>query len=138
MSKPTCVGFTDTYASSRFSAIALAACAYVRATARASTALAMPSPSTSMMPGKPRARSSRKRASACVNVLPGATSIYRWKGAVEEASEVLLVAKTTAARAGDLEAALAKLHPYEVPELVLVAADHVEAKYLAWLVESTR
>jgi periplasmic divalent cation tolerance protein len=75
---------------------------------------------------------------ACVNLLPGATSIYRWKGAVEEASEVLLVAKTTESRVAELESALSKAHPYEVPELVVLTAAHVEAKYLAWLVDETR
>lgn len=75
---------------------------------------------------------------ACVNVLPGATSIYSWKGAIEEASEVLLIAKTIRTRVAELERALAKAHPYEVPELVVVGAAHVESKYLAWLVDETR
>jgi periplasmic divalent cation tolerance protein len=74
-----------------------------------------------------------RRLVACVNVLGGATSVYRWKGAVEEAQEVLLVIKTSAARIAELEHALAELHPYEVPELVALEPAHVEAKYLRWL-----
>jgi periplasmic divalent cation tolerance protein len=73
---------------------------------------------------------------ACVNVVPGVVSIYRWKGAVERAPESLLVIKTRADRFEELRAALVALHPYEVPELlgVPVAAGH--APYLAWLDES--
>lgn len=73
------------------------------------------------------------RLAACVNVVPGLTSIYRWQGAVEQAEEVLLVVKSVAARRGDLERALARIHPYELPELVVLEPAHVEARYLAWL-----
>ncbi len=73
------------------------------------------------------------RTAACVNLLPGVTSIYRWQGAVHEDAEVLLVAKTRAERLSQIEALLARLHPYEVPELVVLAPEHVERKYLAWL-----
>ena len=74
-----------------------------------------------------------RRLAACVNVLSGATSIYRWRGAVEEAAEVLLVVKTDALRLPELEAALRELHPYELPELVALEPAHVEARYLEWL-----
>ncbi len=70
---------------------------------------------------------------ACVNVIPGITSVYRWKGQVQEDAEFLLVAKTVAGRIGELEAALAELHPYEVPECVALEPASVEARYLAWL-----
>lgn len=78
-----------------------------------------------------------RRLVACVNVLGGATSIYRWRGAVEEASEALLVMKTDARRLLELEAALRELHPYEVPELIALEAAHVERRYLHWLLEET-
>jgi periplasmic divalent cation tolerance protein len=78
-----------------------------------------------------------RRLAACVNILPAIRSVYRWKGAVEEADEVLLLAKTTAGRVSDVELALAELHPYEVPECVALALDRVEEKYLAWLVEAS-
>ncbi len=72
------------------------------------------------------------RCAACVNLLPGVTSIYRWQGAVQVDSEVLLVVKTRAERLSEIEALLARQHPYEVPELVVLAPAHVERKYLAW------
>lgn len=73
---------------------------------------------------------------ACVNVVPGVVSIYRWKGAVERELEVLLVIKTRAERFEALREALVSLHPYEVPELIAlpVAAGH--PPYLAWLDEA--
>jgi periplasmic divalent cation tolerance protein len=79
-----------------------------------------------------------RKLAACVNLVPGVRSVYRWKGAVEEADEVLLLAKTAEDRVEDLERALTGLHPYEVPECVVLEAGRVEARYLAWLVEATR
>jgi periplasmic divalent cation tolerance protein len=79
-----------------------------------------------------------KGLAACVSLVPSVRSIYRWKGEVEEADEVLLLAKTEAARLRELERALAEIHPYEVPECLVLAPEHVEAKYLAWLVDGTR
>jgi periplasmic divalent cation tolerance protein len=78
-----------------------------------------------------------RRLAACVNLVPGLTSVYRWKGAVERAAEVLMVIKTRSGCVRELEAALAELHPYEVPELVVLAPEHVEAKYLAWMAAET-
>ena len=74
-----------------------------------------------------------RRLAACVNLVPGVTSVYRWEGAVQEDPEVLLVCKTTAARIEAFERALAELHPYDVPECVALAPDSVEAGYLSWL-----
>ena len=74
---------------------------------------------------------------ACANLIPGIESIYRWRGAIEESREVLLVVKTTAGRLPELESRLSELHPYEVPELVVLAPDHVAAPYLAWLAAET-
>jgi periplasmic divalent cation tolerance protein len=74
---------------------------------------------------------------ACVNLVPGVTSIYRWKGALEESAEVLMLAKTTAARVAELEALLVELHPYDTPECVVLEPAHVEAKYLRWLQSET-
>jgi len=70
---------------------------------------------------------------ACVNLVGGVTSVYRWEGAVEEAREVLLVAKTLERRLAALERRLAELHPYDVPELVALVPGHVERKYAEWL-----
>lgn len=74
-----------------------------------------------------------RRAVACVNLVPDVESIYRWQGRVEESREVLMIVKTTAARIDELEALLAALHPYDVPECIAFAPDRVEAKYRAWL-----
>ncbi|MBM3987190.1 MAG: divalent-cation tolerance protein CutA [Planctomycetes bacterium] len=74
-----------------------------------------------------------RRLVACVTCLPGATSLYRWEGMVHEDTEVVLFAKTTAARVADLEHAFAELHPYKVPELLVLEPAHVGAPYLAWL-----
>lgn len=77
-----------------------------------------------------------ERLAACVNVLPGVRSVYRWQGAVEEADEVLLVAKTTRAALPALRARLPALHPYELPELVAVeVADGLPA-YLRWIADN--
>lgn len=70
---------------------------------------------------------------ACVNLVPGARSIYRWQGAVEESAEVLGVIKTTPAAAPRLIARLVELHPYDVPEAILVEVAGGHAPYLAWL-----
>jgi periplasmic divalent cation tolerance protein len=75
-----------------------------------------------------------ERLAACVSFQPGLASVYRWKGAVEEATEVLLLIKTTAERLPELERAFVRLHPYEVPEFIAFEPTHVAAPYLAWLV----
>lgn len=74
---------------------------------------------------------------ACVNVIPGVTSYYRWKGQLQRDAELLLVIKTRAACLDGLRATLARLHPYDVPELVALKVEDGLAPYLAWLDEST-
>ena len=73
------------------------------------------------------------RLAACVNVIGGLTSVYRWEGEVQQDDEVLLVVKTRAQRVEQLERQVRELHPYDVPEIVLLVPDHVETSYLAWL-----
>ena len=75
----------------------------------------------------------RRRACACGNVIPGLTSVYEWKGAVEQDAESLLVIKTRADRFADLEAAVAELHPYEGFELIALPVERVSAAYLGWI-----
>ena len=70
---------------------------------------------------------------ACVNILPGARSIYRWKGAIEDAGEWLLVIKTRRDRFASLRAAIAKLHSYEVPEVIALPVVDGSESYLSWL-----
>jgi periplasmic divalent cation tolerance protein len=78
-----------------------------------------------------------ERLAACVNILPVMTSVYRWKGTIEEDREQQLVIKTTSDRVEALEARFRELHPYELPEFLVVAATDGSAGYLAWLEEST-
>jgi periplasmic divalent cation tolerance protein len=74
---------------------------------------------------------------ACVNVLPPMTSIYRWKGQVAEDREQQIVIKTTHAGLGALERRLRELHPYELPEFIVLTAV-AGAAYGQWLNESVR
>jgi periplasmic divalent cation tolerance protein len=78
-----------------------------------------------------------ERLAACVNILAPCRSVYRWQGAVEDAEEVPLLIKTTAARYAELEAAIRTLHPYELPEIVAVPIAHGLPGYLAWLATET-
>ncbi|HYC47687.1 MAG TPA: divalent-cation tolerance protein CutA [Burkholderiales bacterium] len=78
-----------------------------------------------------------KRLAACVNVLTGCTSVYRWKGEVERADEVPVLIKTRAARYQELEAAIRELHPYELPEVVAVPIVRGLPDYLDWVAEET-
>ena len=75
---------------------------------------------------------------ACVNVVPGVVSIYRWKGQIEREGELLLVIKTRTERIEALREALVSLHPYEVPELIVLPITGGHAPYLAWLDENTQ
>jgi periplasmic divalent cation tolerance protein len=77
-----------------------------------------------------------ERLAACVNVLPVMTSVYRWRGVVEEEREQQLVIKTAAPRLAALEARLKELHPYELPEFLVIQVVSGSAAYLAWLAES--
>ena len=77
-----------------------------------------------------------ERLAACVNVLPVMTSTYRWKDAIEHDREQQLVMKTVASRVPALEARLRQLHPYELPEFLVLTSSGSDA-YLRWLGEST-
>jgi periplasmic divalent cation tolerance protein len=70
---------------------------------------------------------------ACVNILPGVQSIYRWQGAVESATEVLLLIKTSSARNQEVQSTVASLHSYEVPEFLVLPVLGGSNAYLAWL-----
>jgi periplasmic divalent cation tolerance protein len=74
-----------------------------------------------------------ERLAACVNVLPPMTSIYRWDGRVERAAEHQLVIKTKSDRVEAVKARLTSLHPYDVPELLVLSVADGAERYLAWI-----
>lgn len=74
-----------------------------------------------------------ERIAACVNLVGPVRSIYRWDGAVHNEAELLAVIKTTAARRDALIARLRELHPYDVPEILVMPVDHGLAGYLDWV-----
>lgn len=78
-----------------------------------------------------------RRLAACGNLVPGVRSIYRWRGRIEDAGEVLCVLKTAADRLPALIAALGELHPYEVPEIIALPIVTGSAAYLEWLAAET-
>ncbi|MCE1239439.1 MAG: divalent-cation tolerance protein CutA [Azonexaceae bacterium] len=78
-----------------------------------------------------------ERLAACVNILPRVQSVYRWQGAVESASEIPLLIKSTAASYAALEKRLAELHPHAVPEIVALPIAHGLPAYLNWLAQET-
>jgi len=78
-----------------------------------------------------------KQHAACVNILPGVHSVYRWQDAVEEASELTLLIKTQRSCYAALESALLALHPYDVPEIILLPITGGLPGYLGWIAEST-
>jgi periplasmic divalent cation tolerance protein len=78
------------------------------------------------------------RLAACVNIVPGVESVYRWEGKVAEDGEKLLLIKTTDERLDELQRALLAKHPYDVPEFVVITPDDVRGAYREWLIESVR
>jgi periplasmic divalent cation tolerance protein len=78
------------------------------------------------------------RLAACVNLLPGVQSVYRWQGEVEEAEEVTLLIKTSADRYDELEQAIRQLHPYTLPEVIAVPVQAGLQPYLNWITQETR
>jgi periplasmic divalent cation tolerance protein len=77
-----------------------------------------------------------EQLAACVNLLAPMVSIYKWKGEVERQPERQLIIKTTRDRLSDLEARLGTLHPYELPELIVIAATGSDA-YVKWVAGET-
>lgn len=79
-----------------------------------------------------------ERVAACVNVIPKVVSIYRWDGGVENESEALMVLKTAEDRVADLMQRLKELHPYEVPEIVVLDVERGWPPYFDWVLGETR
>jgi periplasmic divalent cation tolerance protein len=77
-----------------------------------------------------------RRHAACVNIIKGVESIYRWKGKTEESQEWMLVIKTTAAAYDKVCETIHELHSYELPECLYIAIDGGPENYLKWIGES--
>lgn len=77
-----------------------------------------------------------ERLAACVNLLPPMISVYRWQGEVQQDAERQLVIKTHRGRVQELIARLQALHPYDVPECLVLPVEGGGAAYLAWIAES--
>jgi periplasmic divalent cation tolerance protein len=73
---------------------------------------------------------------ACVNILPGVQSVYRWEGTVQSEPEVLLLIKTKAALIQQVQSTIASLHSYEIPEFLVLPISGGSDAYMAWLAAS--
>jgi len=76
------------------------------------------------------------RLAACVNILSGIESVYRWKGRVARDSETLMIIKTTDERYAELEVQIKALHSYTTPEVIAIRIERGSEAYLKWLGES--
>jgi periplasmic divalent cation tolerance protein len=77
------------------------------------------------------------RLAACVNILPGMVSHYRWEGAVERGEEAVMLIKTRASLAEPVRAAVKASHPYDTPAIVVLPVESVDQTYFAWIMAST-
>jgi uncharacterized protein involved in tolerance to divalent cations len=77
------------------------------------------------------------RLAACVNMVPGVTSFYEWKGKMEEGNELMLMIKTRSALVSDVIQAVHKVHPYECPEVISMPLGDSSQRYLDWIAENT-
>jgi periplasmic divalent cation tolerance protein len=78
-----------------------------------------------------------RRLCACVNILPGMVSHYRWQGAVERGEEVVMIVKTRASLAERVSAAVKEMHSYTTPAILVIPIESVEQAYLGWLLGET-
>jgi periplasmic divalent cation tolerance protein len=78
-----------------------------------------------------------RRLAACVNILPGMISHYRWEGKLERAEETVMLVKTRASLAGAVSDAVKELHSYDVPAIAVMPLESVEKSYLGWLLRET-
>jgi periplasmic divalent cation tolerance protein len=78
-----------------------------------------------------------KGLAACVSVIPAVESIYSWQGKVEHSTEVMMIAKTTMELSNTLTEELAKIHPYDTPEIIVIPVSGGFQPYLSWIAEVT-
>ena len=77
------------------------------------------------------------RLAACVNLMPGVQSVYRWQGEIEQASEITLLIKTTQRHYAPLQQTILSQHPYELPEVIALPVSDGHAPYLRWVATET-
>lgn len=78
------------------------------------------------------------RIAACVNIIPGLSSWFRWRGQIDRADELLLIIKTTHDHYHDVEKKIRSMHPYELPEIIAVPITQGLADYLNWIDQETK
>ena len=78
-----------------------------------------------------------RRLAACVNILPGMVSHYWWEGKVERGEEVVMIIKTRASLARNVERAVKEMHSYTTPAILVIPLERVEQTYLGWLMAET-
>ena len=78
-----------------------------------------------------------RRLAACVNILPGMVSVYRWEGKLERSEEAVMIVKTRASLAREVEAAVKAAHPDTTPAILVMPLEGVEQGYFAWLLAET-
>ena len=78
-----------------------------------------------------------RRLCACVNILPGMISHYRWQGAVERAEEVVMIVKTRASLFEQVRAAVKQMHSYATPAILVIPVESIDNAYLDWLLAET-
>ena len=78
-----------------------------------------------------------RRLASCVNILPGMVSYYWWERKIERGEEAVMIVKTRASLAGEVETAVKALHSYSVPAIVVLPVESVERNYLGWIMAET-
>ncbi|HWP27223.1 MAG TPA: divalent-cation tolerance protein CutA [Xanthobacteraceae bacterium] len=78
-----------------------------------------------------------QRLAACVNILPGMVSYYWWEGKIDRGEEAVMIIKTRASLAKEVERAVKKMHSYTTPAIMVLPLESVESRYLAWLMKET-
>ncbi len=78
-----------------------------------------------------------RRLSACVNILPGMVSLYRWQGAIERGDEVVMIIKTRATLIERVRTAVKQMHSYTTPAILVIPVDQVDPDYNAWIMAET-
>jgi periplasmic divalent cation tolerance protein len=78
-----------------------------------------------------------RELAACVNILPGMISLYRWQGAIERGEEAVMIIKTRASLAEAVRAAVKELHSYSTPAILVIPIESVDPTYLAWMFAET-